>query len=1007
MKIKVITTIFSVVLGMVLSMPVMAQIEVQAVDSAAIPAADTTAKSRVFIVMMRDDPAVAYDGGIGKLKATKPDAGKKINPNSAHVKKYVSHLISTHDSALSAVGAGSKIYSYSYALNGFAAVLTTTQVEALRARNDVVRIWRDEISQPTTDSTPVYLGLPGEGGVWDLQGKGEDIIIGMIDTGISPDHPSFSDQRDFSNAKGNSGKRKLAYGPPPASWSGSCQAGERWSQDDCNNKLIGARYYPDGFSANGHSELLVSEFLSARDSDGHGSHTASTAGGNEGPLNTINGLAVSGIAPRARIAVYKVCWEPRVGDGGCASSDSAAAIDQAVADGVDVINFSIGGGSTVFAGADDIAFLFAADAGVFVATSNGNSGPGAQTTGTPAGVPWITAVGAAQDNEVFNLGVGVNAPAAIAGDKVALEGAGPVSLASTGAITADVTLSEPADGCGAAGIAPISGIALSIRGVCSFSEKYNNAAAAGAEAIIVYNDGADPSRVDPIVMSAPDTTIPGVMVGFLDGDAMASAAGANATLDAANAVSADNRIAGFSSRGPNGGAPDVIKPDVAAPGVSIIAAETLEPNANADGGVPYQSISGTSMASPHVAGIFALLKEAHPDWSAAMAKSAVMTSARQNMKKTFGDEDADPFDIGAGAIVPAGAFAPGLVYDSGLFDYLAFSCDNNVQLVSNDSCAFLVGLGFPTDGSDLNLASIAIADLVGSQTITRTVTSVSPDGTEFTALVEAPPGVDVKVSPNTFTLNNGDTQTFTVEFTANDSVVGGEWTFGALTWNNNSDQSVARSPIAIRPVLINVDAEVDGTGTDGSVDISVDFGYTGEYSAMLSGLAEADAISGNVSAAEGLDILCADLPALDHLRFATFDEDTTTPGADDIDLRLFAVDNCADFNVIAQIGGSGGVTSAEVIDVANPGAGGYAFVIDFFAAASGADINYTAFISFVLGDDGNAMLDSVPLSATAGTTVTETVNYSGLNAGSRYLGVISHQDGDGEIARTIVDVNAR
>jgi subtilisin family serine protease len=972
---KLTTTLLSAVLGITLAAPTMAQLEIQAIDDAVIPAADTAMKSPVYIVMMRDDPVVAYEGDISGYKATKPGKGKKINPKSASVKRYVSYLNSTHDDVLTAVGAGDKVYSYSYALNGFAAVLTPAQVDALRARDDVVQVWRDERRQPMTDSTPDYLGLTGDGGVWDLEGKGEDIIVGIIDTGIWPEHQSFSDQNDFSSATGSSGKRNLAYGPPPAGWYGSCQSGERWSQDECNNKVIGARYYVAGFG-HGSSGILPSEFLSARDSDGHGSHVAGTAAGNEGPLNTLNSLPVSGIAPRARIAVYKVCWDDIVdpNGGGCFSSDSAAAIDQAVADGVDVINFSIGGGSTVFAGADDIAFLFAADAGVFVATSNGNAGPGAQTTGTPAGVPWITAVGATQDNEVSNLAITVNAPGTIAGDYVALEGNSPVALADTGPITDNVTLVSNVLACEP--IDDISGIALASRGVCSFSTKYNNAAAAGADAIIVFNDGANPSRMDPIVMFAPGTTIPGVMVSFHDGIAMAGETGVNATLDPSNEVSADNRIAGFSSRGPNGGAPDVIKPDVAAPGVGIIAAETLEPNANAGGGVPYQSIGGTSMSSPHVAGSFALLKEAHPGWTAAMAKSALMTSARQDLKKTFGPDAADPFDIGAGAIVPAGAFAPGLVYDAGFFDYLAFTCDNNVQLISDGSCAFLAGLGYPTDGSDLNLASIGIGAFLGSQMVTRTVTSVSPDGTEFTAAVDAPPGIDVAVDPSVFTLDEGDAQTVEVTFTANAGLTPAAWTFGSLTWNNDSGQSPARSPIAILPSLIAADAEVDASGTDGSADISVAFGYTGDYSAVLSGLAEAAAIPGNVSAAEGLDILCADVPALDHIRFATFDEDTTTPGADDIDLRLFAVDNCTDFNVLGQLGGSGGATSAEVIDVANTPAGGYAFVIDYYAAASGSDIDYLAFIYFVLGDEGNASLANVPASATAGSAVTETVDCS-------------------------------
>jgi subtilisin family serine protease len=987
-----------------------AQAEINPVEYNAtnIPAAAT--KSAVFIVQMKADPAVAYAGGIANLKATKPGKGQKINPNSANVRKYVAYLDSTHDQALGSVGASAKIYSYHYALNGFAAVLTSAQVDALRARDDVVQIWRDEIRQPTTDSTPDYLGLTGGGGVWDLQGKGEDIIIGMIDTGVWPEHPSFSDQADFSHATGSSGKKNLAYGPPPASWHGSCQSGEQWSQDLCNNKLIGARYYVAGF---GHasSGILPSEFLSARDSDGHGSHTSSTAGGNEGPLNTLNGLPVSGIAPRARIAAYKVCWDDEIdpNGGGCASSDSAAAIDQAVADGVDVINFSIGGPSTRFATPDNVAFLFAADAGVFIAVSNGNDGPGAQTTGTPAGVPWVTAVGAAQDNEVFELEITVNAPAEIAGGKTALEGAGPVALADTGVITDDVTLTDPPDGCGAELNAPISGIALSIRGVCSFSEKYNNAAAAGASAIIVYNDGTAPDRFDPIVMSAPGTTIPGVMVGFSDGDAMANAAGVNVTLDPDNTVSADNRIAGFSSRGPNGGAPDVIKPDVAAPGVGIIAAETLQANANASGGVPYQSISGTSMSSPHVAGVFALLKEAHPDWTPAMAKSALMTTARQNLKKTFGDEDADPFDIGAGAIVPAGAFAPGLVYDAGLFDYAAFTCENNVQIFNDASCAFVTGLGFPTDGSDLNLASIGIGAFVGNQTVTRTVTSVSPDGTTFTAAVEAPAGIDVLVTPNQFSLNAGETQTFTVEFTANGELVPGEWTFGALTWNNDSGQTPARSPIAILPVLIDVDEEVDGVvdgSGNGSVDIDVNFGYTGTYTPVLSGIEESLGIVDSVGTSNTLDAFCFDLPAHTHFRFATFDADTTPLGAD-LDLRLFyADDGCAGVNPLVSFGSSGGATSEEVIDVVNPPAGGYVVVIDYFSSPTGT-IAYTAWIQPVFGDNANAVISAAPAAAVAGTSEIVTVDYTGLTLGTRHLGVVQHNDGGGEIARTIIDIDAQ
>ena len=980
------------------SMAAPGKLNVQSISQARLDFVSTSRAKQpnsVYIVQMADAPAVAYDGKIKGYQATKPGKGQKINPNSAQVKKYVSYLTSTHDKALSAIGAGGKIYSYSYALNGFAAVLNPAQVEALRARSDVVQVWQDEIRHPTTDSTPDYLGLTGPDGVWADEGKGEDIIVGIIDTGIWPEHPSFSDQKDFSAATGSSGKRNLAYGPPPAGWNGSCQSGEQWSQDNCNNKVIGARYYPGGFSAHGNSGLLISEFLSPRDSNGHGSHTAGTAAGNKGPQNTINSLPVSGMAPRARIAVYKVCWDPRVGDSGCASSDSAAAIDRAIADGVDVINFSIGGSSTVFTSPDDIMFLFAADAGVFVATSNGNAGPGAGTVGTPSGVPWITAVGATQDDKVFALNLRVSGD--LTNSYFALEGAGDVPFISD--VTGNMVPADPIDGCTALNNSIAGGIALIKRGVCAFTIKYNNAAAAGASAIIVYNDGTAADRMDPIVMSAPGTSIPGAMIGFVDGDLIETTVSGGGSVSGligpSTQISQDNRVAGFSSRGPNRGAPDVIKPDVAAPGVNIIAA---------GGPTPYISISGTSMASPHVAGIFALLKKAHPDWSPAMAKSALMTSARQNLKKTLGDVAADPFDIGAGAIVPAGAFAPGLVYDAGFYDYLAFTCDNNVQLITDGDCAYLASLGFPTDGSDLNLASIGVADLLGAQTVTRTVTSVSPDGTEFTASVDAPPGIDVVVDPSVFTLDNGESTTFTVEFTVN-GAPGGEWAFGALTWNNDSGQSAARSPIAVKPVLFTATPEVDASGTDGSVGIDVLFGYTGGYSAVLSGLLESGFVSNSISS--GFQAYCIDLPAHTHFRFATFDADTAPAGAD-LDLRLFyADDGCAGTNPLVSLGSSGGATSEEVVDVANPPAGGYVFVVDYYASSTGR-IGYKAWIQPVLSqEEGNATVVAAPDSAVANTSGTLTVDYADLDGDTRYLGVVQHEDGSGEIARTIISIDTQ
>ncbi len=347
-----------------------------------------------YIVQMSDDPVVAYEGGTSGLQATAPASGKKINPGSVEVKKYVAYLDGKHAAAVAIVD-GEKYYDYRFSFNGFAAKLSEQQAAKLAGQSGVVSVSKDVLGHVDTSTTPTFLGLDQSGsGLWAKLGgpgqAGEDVVVGVVDTGIWPEHPSFSDQKDFVFRTGSSGKRTLAYGPAPSSWYGECQSGEQFSQDMCTNKLIGARYYLSGF---GHFGIVKDDYKSARDHDGHGSHTASTAAGNykvqatgaAAPLGKI-----SGMAPRARIAAYKVCWN---GDeGGCASSDSVAAIDQAVADGVDVINFSISGTSTNFLDPVEVAFLFAARAGVFVAASAGNSGPTASTVAHPS--PWLTTVAA-------------------------------------------------------------------------------------------------------------------------------------------------------------------------------------------------------------------------------------------------------------------------------------------------------------------------------------------------------------------------------------------------------------------------------------------------------------------------------------------------------------------------------------------------------------------------------------------------------------------------------------
>ena len=1000
-------------IGVLLGLAVFSAGWVDSANGQGAPAAKS--RQKTYIVQMAADPIASYKGGVRGLAATKPATGRKVDPQSAAFKNYAAHLQALHDQALAAVGGGAKVYDYNVVFNGFAAVLTPGQAEMLRGQPGVMNVWEDEKLQPHTQSTPRFLRLTSaQGGPWADGIVGEDIIIGMIDSGIQPDHPSLADVP--TPKKGDKGP-KIPYDAPPASWTGTgCDFGNTAFNPldapfTCNKKLLKAQSFSQGFLGTQTPEEAFAdgEFLSARDSDGHGTHTSTTAGGNNGVPAEIDGEPVgkvSGMAPRARIATYKVCWDaPDPNDSGCASSDSMAAIDQAVEDGVDVINFSIGGASTSFTGPDDIAFLFAADAGVFVSVSAGNDGPGAATIGSPSGEPWVTAVAAVEDNENFGTGVQVTAPASIAATYEAIEGAGPVTLEDTGAITANVVPAVPLNGCTAITnpTAVANQIALIIRGVCNFDVKYNNAAAAGARAIVVYNDGATPARIDPFTMAAPGVTIPGVMIGFFDGDLINStAAGATVTgtLSPDIQVPRVNRITGFSSRGPNGGAPDIIKPDVAAPGVGIIAGETLFPNVNNGGGQFFQFLSGTSMSSPHVAGVMALLKQAHPDWSPAIARSALMTSARQNIRESFGDDRADPFDIGAGFIVPQEAFSPGLAYDAGVFDYIAFLCGAELQadIVDPAFCADLEAAGFPLDSSELNLPSIGIAELVGVETITRTVTNVSKHTARYEVSVKRPPGIDVKVSPQVLRLKAGESASYDVTFTAKRRAALNEWAFGSLEWCSNHD--TARSPIAVRPVQLSAPEEVRAEGAPGSASFDVSFGYTGTYQVGVNGLTPATRLADAVEDGDFLQ-LDYEVPAGTTLaRFAMYDDDIGA--TNDIDMEVYFFDG-ANFQFV---GFSAGGTSEEEVNIANPVPGIYVVLAVDFATAPGPT-NVAVFNYNLDGADaGNATL-TLPAGAVTGTTESVTVDWGALPADTRTLGILSHSDGTSTIGTTEVLIDTQ
>lgn len=968
------------------------------------------AGTNTYIVQLVDDPVVTYDGDIQGLPATAPGQGKKINPNSGAVRRYASYLEGQHSEVLNATGAVQKLYNYVYSFNGYAAVLTMDQAIATVKNPNVQMIWADAARFPDTDNSPDFLGLTAEGGLWEQLGgqgsAGEDVIIGVIDTGIWPEHPSFSDQTDLSDTPGNSGRNTLAYGPPPSDWFGDCVSGEQFSQNDCNNKLIGARFYRLGANA---STVISEDYLSPRDKDGHGTHTASTAGGNAGVNAEIFGIdrgVVSGIAPRARIAAYKVCWN----DAGCFLSDIVSAIDDAVADGVDVINYSIGGGPSLL-GPDDVAYLFAADAGVWVATSAGNAGPGPATVGGPASVPWITAVGASTQDRTFEGSVVLGDSSEYFGASVT-GGTEVLPIVDSADAGSELCIPGELDSSVVAGK-----IVLCLRGQIARVDKSRAVFEAGGAGMVLYNPN------DAMALVTDNHWVPSVHINFTDGSAIKtyiSAEGSSATAQIFGGVATSVPapfMADFSSRGPNEIAPDIIKPDVTAPGVNILAGAAPNPYLGAPDQL-FQSISGTSMSSPHVAGVYALLKQAHPDWSPAMAKSALMTTGSQTVKKEDGSTQADPFDMGGGHIAPTSASDPGLVYDAGFLDYLGFLCGAAPQAFADPeaTCAFLESIGIPTDPSDLNLASIGIGELAGFQTIQRTVTSVTPGTATYNVSFDAPSGVEVAVSPTSFTLDEGESATYEVTFTTQSGAALGEWSFGSLTWSHGPHS--VRSPIAVKPVAIAAPDEIFGTGTDGSLSYDVTFGYTGDFAAEPRGLIPAatqtdtvvddpeNDINAALASGVGVNFHAVDIPAgTEYARFSLFDD--YTDGQDDLDLYIFGPQSAG----FPFVGGSGTPTSAEEVNLVAPDPGLYIAVVHGWET-DGPDANYTLF-TWALGEaDAGNMTVTAPSTATLGATDTITVDWTGLSTAIKHLGSVTYHDvaapsgyNDGLVDFTIVRID--
>ncbi len=951
-------------------------------------------QSKAYIVQMADMPVTAYEGNIKGLQATKPRKGQKIDPNAPAVVSYMAYLSARQEAALASVGGARKLYNYGYVFNGFAAELTPEQAAKLARMPGVVAVSRDEVRTADTATTPSFLGLSGATGVWASTGAtGEDVIIGIIDTGIWPEHLSFSDRTGMNGSATKDGK--LSYQQVPG-WHGRCVPGQGFTGTECNQKLIGARYYNAGQGGNaGVAADMPWEFNSPRDYGGHGTHTASTAGGNanvptSGPAAGFG--SISGMAPRARIAAYKVLWQQPDGTGSGTTTDIVAAIDQAVADGVDVINYSISGTSTNFRDAAEIAFLFAADAGIFVAASAGNSGPTTSTVAHPG--PWLTTVAAGTHNRDA-------AGSATLGNSATYNGASVATALSSrplidaevaglpGADATKVRLCYAAQDNGGTAVldpAKVAGkIVVCDRGVTARVNKSQAVKDAGGLGMILVNTSSNSLNADL-------HAVPTVHLQNTDRVAVKSYAAqvaASATINQASIVltAPAPLTASFSSRGPlRAGVGDLLKPDLMAPGQDILAG--VAPPGN--GGKLFDLYSGTSMSSPHVAGLAALFKQKYPAWSPMAIKSALMTSAGD----VLDGPNTSPtviFRQGAGHVNPARAMNPGLVFDAGFGDWLSFIC--GVQ--PGGGCAGVT----PMDPSNLNVASIAIGDMAGAQTVRRRVTNVSGAASSYTVTAPGMAGFTVTVAPAPLTLLAGQTQELTVTFTrttaALNAYAGGQLTIGDGTHS-------VRVPVVVRPVALAAPAAVSSSG--GAVSYPVTFGYDGAFTATARGLiaamTSADTVSDDPTdgpcslTSPNARLIPVAIPVgTTYARFALFDADVN-PGSD--------IDLCV-FRGAMQVGSSGSGTSAEEVNLTNPAADSYTVVVQGWGVAGSSPFKLHTWLldSSAAGN----MSVTAPAAAIIGAAGTVGLSFSGLTAGTKYLGSVAYAGVTGLPNPTIVRVD--
>ncbi|XP_031129486.1 subtilisin-like protease SBT5.6 isoform X2 [Ipomoea triloba] len=713
---------------------------------------------------------------------------------------YIHHVKRSKEEA-----SASLVHSYKNIINGFSALLTSEEANTIAEMDGVISVFPSESSELHTTRSWDFINMyEGNGDptsgeeLLSKAGGAKDVIVGMVDTGIWPESQSFNDE---------------GMEPVPMSWKGTCQEGLHFTSSHCNRKIIGARYHLKSVEAVfGHVNHTV-DFRSARDSYGHGTHTASIVGGRKVANASAyggfaNGVATGG-APLTRLAIYKACWVVPFDDTKgvvCQDDDVLAAFDHAVADGVHVISVSLGfytDGDYFKRNVVALGALHAAKRNIVVVCSAGNFG----RPNTVLNVaPWIFTVGASTIDRSFPAPVVLGNNMVVKGESIsALKKMETFPLVYAGDVEIPGSTNFPGF-CLPDTLSPekVKGKAV----FCLVGNVYRSTEVerAGGAAVILGTIGSE--------VSVGSFLIPGTSIFYpSETDAILKYIKTNknpvATLIPGKTIvgaKPSPAMAPFTSLGPSSVEPNILKPDITAPGFNILAAwsEASSPSDTPEDHrrVKYNIISGTSMSCPHVSAVAALLKAIHPDWSSAAIKSAIMTSATTENVKGEAIEDAygevaGPFHYGAGHIQPSKAADPGLVYDSSYTDYLLFICSvTGTSLDPSFKCPEK-----DLSPSNLNYPSLAIAGLKGSMVVKRTVTNVGSANATYSVEVKAPAGYSVKISPMVLRfMEVGEKQSFSVSVKAESVKKVGEFGFGWYKWSDGIH--MVKSPIVVSSAYV-------------------------------------------------------------------------------------------------------------------------------------------------------------------------------------------------------------